>query len=81
MNLAPESPSPPRVTAVRCAGKVTIFELLWLMLLLGGGVIGFHIGHVHLGILGAVIGLILGLGTGLLVSCGVAYLLNLFSPK
>lgn len=64
-----------------CAGKVTIIELLWVTLLIGGGVFGVRVGYVWSGFWGAVVGLPLGLAMGLLVSCGIAFLLNTFLPK
>lgn len=63
------------------AGKVTIIELLWVTLWIGGVVIGVRVGYLHFGFWGAVIGLPLGFATGLLVSCGIAFLLNTFLPK
>ena len=65
----------------RCGGKVAIVELLWVTLLIGGGAIGVRLGYVQFGFWGAVIGLPLGLATGLLVSCGIAFLLNTFLPN
>ena len=64
-----------------CAGKVTIIELLWVTLLIGGGAIGVRAGYVQFEFWGSVIGLPLGLAAGLLVSCGIAFLLNKFLPK
>ena len=50
---------------------------LWI----GGGVFGVRLGYVQFGFWGAVIGLPLGFAIGLLVSCGIAFLLNTFFPK
>jgi hypothetical protein len=61
-------------------GKVTIIELLWVTLFIGGSAVGLQVGYVHFGIGGAVVGLLLGFGAGLLVSCGIAFLLNSFFP-
>jgi len=65
----------------RCVGRVTIVEVLWMVLLIGGGVIGGRVGYVELGLLGAVIGLLFGLATGLLVAYGIAFLLKTFLSK
>ena len=64
-------------TRSRGSGKVTLVELVWCVLWIAGADIGFQIGRLHFGVIGAVVGLILGFGVGLLISCGVAYILNL----
>jgi hypothetical protein len=65
-------------TRSRCAGKVTLIELLWVILWIGGSAAGFGVGWFHFGLVGAVVGLILGFGLGFLISCGIAYILNLW---
>ena len=52
-----------------------------MILLIGGGVVGVRIGYVKFGFWGAVIGLPLGVTTGLIVSCLIAFLLNTLLPK
>jgi hypothetical protein len=67
---------------VHISGKITIIELMWVTLLQGGAVTGILIGFTHFGTLGGVIGLPVGIGGGLLLSCGIAFLLNTFlGPK
>jgi hypothetical protein len=61
----------------RCdSGKVTVIELLWLILWIGGATAGCRVGYTYFSIAGAVLGVVLGFGAGFLVSCGIAYLLN-----
>jgi phage shock protein PspC (stress-responsive transcriptional regulator) len=60
----------------RDSGKVTLIELLWVTLLIGGAVAGFMVGSAHFGIWGGLLGLPLGIGFGFLVSCVIAYFLN-----
>jgi hypothetical protein len=64
-----------------CAGKVTLIELLWVTLLIGGGAVGVRAGYVQFGFWGSVIGLPLGLAAGLLVSCVIAFFLNIYLRK
>ena len=64
-----------------CAAKVTIVEVLWMVLLIGGGVIGGRVGYEQFGLLGSAIGLLLGLATGLSISCGIAFLLKALLSK
>lgn len=52
-------------------------ELFWCVLWVAGAVVGFQTGRRHFGMIGAAVGLILGFGGGLLISCGVACILNL----
>jgi hypothetical protein len=64
------------------SGKVTIIELLWVTLLIGGAAAGAMIGRGQFGLWGAVIGLLVGFGVGLLLCCVIAYFLNLITrPK
>lgn len=58
-------------------GKVTIVELLWVTLLIGGAAAGVTIGHAQFGVWGGAIGLPVGLGVGLLLCSAIAYFLNL----
>jgi phage shock protein PspC (stress-responsive transcriptional regulator) len=64
------------------SGKVTIVELLWVTLLIGGAAAGAMIGRAQFGVWGGAIGLPVGFGVGLLLCCVIAYLLNLIMrPK
>jgi hypothetical protein len=64
-----------------CAGKVTIVELLWVSLLIAGGLAGAIVGCEQFGFWGLAIGLFLGLVMGLLVSCLIAFFLNIYLRK
>ena len=61
-------------------GKVTVVELMWVTLLIGGAVAGATVGHAHFGFWGGAIGLPVGIGAGLILCCVIAFLLNVFVP-
>jgi hypothetical protein len=61
-------------------GKVTVVELMWVTLLIGGGVAGATVGHAHFGFWGGAIGLPVGIGAGLILCCVIALFLNVFVP-
>lgn len=63
------------------SGKVTIIELLWVILLIGGASSGVQIGYSHFGICGAVVGLPLGIGIGLVICSVLACFLNILVSK
>lgn len=62
-------------------GKVTIVELLWVTLLIGGGAAGTMAGHARFGFWGGVVGLPAGIGVGLMVCCTIACFLNALVPR
>ena len=59
-------------------GEVTVIELLWVTLLMGGGVAGLVFGYHRLGLFGAMFGFVLGMVAGLLVSCVLGFFINKF---
>jgi hypothetical protein len=66
----------------RNSGKVTLIELLWVTLLIGGVFVGVIVGSACCGSWGGMLGLPLGIAGGLLVSWLIAHLLNrLFATK
>ena len=60
---------------------MTIVELLWVTLLIGGGAAGAMAGHAWFGLWGGVGGLAAGIGVGLMVCCTIACFLNALVPR
>ena len=59
---------------------MTLLEVFTVTLLIAGAFGGVGFGYTHLGITGAVLGAFAGLGVGLLLSCGIGFLLNRLFP-
>ena len=54
---------------------MTIFELMWFVLIVAGAVCGGRCGYAHFGTWGAVLGVPLGGGIGFLAAATAAFLL------
>ena len=63
-------------SAPRDSGRATLIQLLWVTLPIGGATAGILIGYAHWFIVGGMLGLPLGVAAGLLLFCGIAYLLD-----